>query len=384
MTRLTSVIENGIAVGLHHGAVVHVRRNGDAVADLAVGTSDPGSNTPLRTSQKILWLSAGKPLTALAVAILRDRGLLRFDDPVASIISEFAANGKDAITLRHILTHTHGYKSPPLDWPRQPRQAIIEKICAQAAPLPGVAPGSHAAYDPQSGWYILSEVVERITGTPNHEFIQQELLEPIGCAETSIGMDEESWTAQRESNLLAVHYDTSSTAREEINLAENPTAAQPWVGDDARRAAAHNPGGGAVGTAGDLSLLYQFLLDGGRTREGERLVEETTIVEMTRRQRTGMKDISFGQVIDWGLGVLVNSARYGNPALPYGYGQHASDSTFGHGGMQCACGFADPENGIAGAIIFNGLPGEPKHQKRVNQAMTALYEDLNQAAAYCR
>jgi CubicO group peptidase (beta-lactamase class C family) len=97
---------------------------------------------------------------------------------------------------------------------------------------------------------------------------------------------------------------------------------------------------------------------------------------MTSRQRTGLKDNSFGQVIDWGLGFLINSARYGAAAIPYGYGRHASDGTFGHGGMQSSSGFADPENKLAVAIIFNGLPGEPKHQKRIHDAATALYEDL--------
>src|SRR5690349_1571931 len=80
----------------------------------------------------------------------------------------------------------------------------------------------------------------------------------------------------------------------------------------------------------------------------------------------GLKDHSFGQVVDWGLGFLINSARYGAMADPYGYGKHASDATFGHGGMQSSAGLGDPENKIAAAIIFNGLPGEPKHQKRIN------------------
>lgn len=73
---------------------------------------------------------------------------------------------------------------------------------------------------------------------------------------------------------------------------------------------------------------------------------------------------------------MINSAKYGALANPYGYGKHASEETFGHGGMQSSGGFADPRHGLCGAIIFNGLPGEPKHQRRIDGAMTALYEDL--------
>jgi CubicO group peptidase (beta-lactamase class C family) len=122
--------------------------------------------------------------------------------------------------------------------------------------------------------------------------------------------------------------------------------------------------------------VYQCLLDGGAAPNGQQIIRRETVAEMTSRQRVGLKDHSFGQVVDWGLGFLINSRPYGALADPYGYGRHASDETFGHGGMQSSAGFCDAENGLAGAIIFNGLPGEPKHQKRINDVMTALYEDM--------
>lgn len=390
--KLTRAIKDGMARGQHIGAVVHVRRDGEAMADFALGAAclEPGGK--LEPGHKMLLLSAGKPLTALAVGILVDRGRVALDSPVAEFIPDFASNGKDDITVRHVLTHTHAYKPPRLDWPRKSRDEIIALIC-DAEPIPDTMPGEYAAYDAQSGWYLLSEIVERVTGLANDEFVKTELLEPLGCTGISIGMSAGTWTAARDSGDLAVLHDTTGSAREQIDLRDSVEAVRsgaeeipnvesgsqwphPWAGDDAQRAEARNPGGGAVGTAQDLAKIYEFLLNGGRVGGNTWLLRQETVREMTARQREGLKDHTFGQVIDWGYGFLINSARYGALANPYGYGRHASDDTFGHGGMQSSAGFADPGHGIAGAIIFNGLPGEPKHVRRINDAMTALYEDL--------
>lgn len=385
--KLVTRLNEGMAAGLHIGAVVYVQHDGAAVADFAIGRAALTGHQPQRTHQKMLWLSAGKPLTALAVGLLRDNGALDFDAPVASIIPEFAQNGKDGITIRHLLMQAHGYKPPRTDWPRQPRERVIETIC-EAPLVRGAAPGQFAAYDPQSGWYLLSEIVARVSGVPNHIFVKKELLDPLHCASASIGLDPDVWRREREAGELAVLHDTTHSARERLDLreealpdlppGERPPAPvpNPWPGDDGQRAGVHNPGGGALGHPRDLARIYQCLLDEGATPDSRALLQPATVHEMTSRQRKGLKDHTFKQVVDWGLGFLVNSGRYGAGPHPYGYGQHASDATFGHGGMQSSAGFADPENRLCGTIIFNGLPGEPRHDKRIDDAMTALYEDL--------
>lgn len=377
---LVKSIEAGMAVGLHLGTVVHVRRRGEVLANFAVGVSGTDPVTPLRADQRLLWLSAGKPLTAMAVGILSDRGRVSFDAPVCDFIDDFARHGKDGVTVRHLLSHTHAYRPPRLDWSRLSRAQIIEQVC-DARPIEGETPGQYAAYDPQTGWYLLSEIVERVTGQALHDFVRVEVLEPLGCVKASIGMDADEWTAARTSGDMAVLHDTTATARERADLmaaGESAATVGPpvWKGDDAERAAARNPGGGAIGTAGELASIYQCLLDGGKTQEGVSLLRRSTVEEMTERQRIGLKDHAFGQIVDWGLGFLINSRRYGATVDAYGYGEYASDGTFGHGGMQSSSAYADPEHGLAVAIIFNSLPGEPKHQRRVYEVNSALYRDL--------
>jgi len=80
--------------------------------------------------------------------------------------------------------------------------------------------------------------------------------------------------------------------------------------------------------------------------------------------------------MDWGLGFILNSSLYGADTVPYSFGRHASPRTFGHGGAQSSVAFADPEHGLAVALLFNGMPGEARHHVRVREVLSALYEDL--------
>ena len=117
------------------------------------------------------------------------------------------------------------------------------------------------------------------------------------------------------------------------------------------------------------------LLDGGRG-----LLTPQSVRELTTPQRVGLYDQTFRHTMDWGLGFIVNSAKYGVDTVPYGYGRNASPGTFGHSGSQSSSAFADPQHGIAVAIVWNGMPGESKHQQRQRETLTALYEDLGLAS----
>ena len=94
------------------------------------------------------------------------------------------------------------------------------------------------------------------------------------------------------------------------------------------------------------------------------------------RFRFGMFDETFRHVMDWGLGFIVDSKRYGPETVPYGFGPHASSRTFGHGGAESSIGFADPEAGLVVAWVANGMPGEARHNRRNRAINAAIYEDL--------
>ena len=105
-------------------------------------------------------------------------------------------------------------------------------------------------------------------------------------------------------------------------------------------------------------------------------MSEEQLSLMTRRHREGLFDRTLQHQVDYGLGVILDSNRYGVGTVPYGFGRHCSTSTFGHGGAQCAMGFVDPENELIVAWAANGRPGEPQHQKRNRAINEAIYRDL--------
>lgn len=164
LPRTLAVIQVGIERGLHFGVQLFVSRDLDPVVDLAVGENQPGE--PLTSDLLLPWLSAGKPITAVAVMQLVEEGRLDLDRPVMQLIPEFGQGGKEAITVRHLLTHTAGIDAVALGWPGTPWDEIIARICA--APLKaGSIAGETPAYDPQRSWFILGEIVQRLRRTPD-------------------------------------------------------------------------------------------------------------------------------------------------------------------------------------------------------------------------
>ena len=89
-----------------------------------------------------------------------------------------------------------------------------------------------------------------------------------------------------------------------------------------------------------------------------------------------MKDRTFGAVLDWGLGLIVDAKVHGREVVPYGFGAAASPRTFGHGGSQSAGLLCDPELGLVAALACTGMCGEAAHSQRAHDVFTALYEDL--------
>src|SRR5687768_9980852 len=128
LPKTLAAIRRGIDAGLHIGAQLYLSLRGKVIADDAFGLAR--EDVPMRTDTLMLWLSAGKPVSAVAVAQLWERGLLDLDDAVAKHIPEFAANGKDVVTIRHILTHTGGFRALLGHWEGKSWDEVIAALSA--------------------------------------------------------------------------------------------------------------------------------------------------------------------------------------------------------------------------------------------------------------
>ena len=362
-----AVLQRGIGQGLHSGAQLYISVQGEEIASLAIGESRPG--VAMTAESLNLWLSSTKPIAAVAIAQLWERGLLELDDPVARSIPEFAQNGKEGITIRHLLTHTGGFRAPPRSQ-EEPWEKIIAEMCA-ARLEPGWVPGHKAGYHPASSWYILGEIVRRLDGRGYSQYVREMIFEPIGMRDSWIGMPRE--TFQSYGDRIAPMHDTTR---------------QPPAALDAEKIATScRPGSGGWGPIRELGKFYEMLMNRTSSFGHSSLIRHSDFVirhsplspqaieAITARHRTGMFDATFKTPIDWGLGFLLNSPQP-QPELPYGYGPQASPRTFGHGGAQSSGAFCDPERGLVVAYVFNGMPGEDRHHERRKSLLAAIEEDL--------
>ena len=373
MERVARLLQDGVDAGWHRGAQLEVRRAGTDPMSLCVGEARPG--VAMSPDTLLPWFSSTKPFTAVAVAQLVERGALSFDDPVAEHVPEFASHpGKEVVTVRHVLTHTGGFRSvqPPVDVWRLEWDELVARICA--SPLePGWAPGERAGYHPVTGFHILGEVVQRVGGRTFSDHVTEEILEPLDLADSWMQLTEERYTA----------YGDRMGVMEETARAGGPSPVPVRGMDSWRGFRRASPSGGGVGPMADLVKLYEALLGGG-AREGERVLSASSTAELVRPCRVGLRDETFGMVIDWSLGLMVNSWHYEQAPARYGYGDHASPATFGHGGQQSSIAFADPEHGLAVALCCNGRPGEVRNHERTQPVLTALYEELGLASKRTR
>lgn len=370
LPKTTTLLHDGIDRGHHFGGQLAIIRDGEVILDDAFGTLGPGTDEPLRPDHILCWRSAGKPATAIALLQIVEEQPSILDRKVDSWFADELAElpGDAALveappTVRQLLTHTTGWQLTETGWPDVDVAASLDRVLR--APLrEGARPGEVAAYDPQAAWLLLGEIVFRETGLEIADAVQSRVFDVLGIdAAMKYGPSRIASLEDR----LAPQFDT--------NRGQNLLL--PLTTTGALTTAA--PGSSCRGPIAALAQLYAALLDDLNGQGSSRLLSQGMVQTMISRHRENMLDQTFQRELDFGLGVIVNSNRYGADKAPYSFGRHTGEAAFGHGGAQCAIGFADPEHNLAVAWVLNGLPGEPRHDKRNREINTAIYEDLGLA-----
>ncbi len=170
------------------GASACVTVGGETVVDIWAGDRNLEGDPWERDTIVNVW-STTKTMAATTLLMLADRGELDLDAPIASHWPEFAANGKDAITMAQVMGHTAGL--PGFDPAIAAEDLYDHDLCAAnlAAQAPWWEPGTMSGYHLISQGYLEAEVVRRITGRTLGEVFRTEIAEPLG-ADFSIGLPE--------------------------------------------------------------------------------------------------------------------------------------------------------------------------------------------------
>ena len=165
--------------------------NGEIVSKGAVGWRDPEGTKPLDEDTIFQLASVTKQFTAAAVMLAVRKGLLSLDDDITKFFPELEKY--KGATVRNLLTHTSGIPDyfDDADWfidlwkkeNRVPDNPEIVRFLLETKAEPYGAPGDQFHYS-NTGYNLLAEIVERVTGTEFEEFLQKNIFEPAGMKNT--------------------------------------------------------------------------------------------------------------------------------------------------------------------------------------------------------
>ncbi len=348
------LFEQQFAQGQHIGAGVAVYHRGQPVVDLWGGLADEDSGRPWQEGTMAVSFSTTKGLTATCLHILAERGLLKYDDPVAKYWPEFAANGKEAVTIYQLLTHQAGVPQMPdgiraemlLDW-----DTMVNEI-AKLAPV--WEPGTNTGYHAITFGYLVGEVVRRVDGRSVGAFFRDEIAQPLGISELHIGAPA---SAEPLISTLKSRIEfTPETAALRDQFMGKETLAgralgQAMEGDmnallnSPEGHQAEVPAANGVMSARGLARMYACLAGYGEL-DGVRVLSEATVRAMSERQ-TFRPDAVIVLPVGFALGYMTG----GTPGWPQG----PRVTSFGHAGLGGSLGFADPEIGLSFGLVLNAL-----------------------------
>lgn len=283
------------------GASLALTVDGRFEVDLWGGWADEARTRPWGEDTVVNVWSSTKTMTALAAMLLVDRGELDVDAPIARYWPEFAAAGKQAITLAQVLSYTSGvsgWDTPVVlddlyDWERS-----TARLAAQA---PWWAPGTASGYHALSSGHLVGEVVRRITGRGLKAFFAEEIARPLG-ADFHIGLPESE--RHRCSPVvppppLPFDFSTLDPASPVFRTFTGPVPDAGAANTAAWRAADIGAANGH-GNARSVARVQSIVSNGGEAF-GVRLLRPQTVERIFETRSRGV-DLVFGVPVHMGLG----------------------------------------------------------------------------------
>ena len=324
LTSVDTIFRQAVDSKAMPGIVAVAATDKGTVYEGAFGTREIGKNAPMALDTVVWIASMTKAVTTTAAMQLVERGKLSLDRPAAELVPELAraqvlegfdGAGKprlraprQAITLKHLLTHTAGFAYEI--W--RPEIAQYQEVTS----TPGITTCTNAAlttpllFDPGDRWEYginidwAGKMVEAVAGQKLDRYFQDHILGPLGMKDTTFKLG-----ASQRARLSAVHQrdDKGALAPVEFALPEEP---EFLMG-----------GGGLYGTAPDYLAFAQMLMRGG-THNGAQVLRRETVDLMAQNHigpleiglmKTAMPALSHdvelfpGMSKKWGLSFLINT-----------------------------------------------------------------------------
>jgi len=284
----------------------------------ATGQFDPhalAGGRSVTTDDPFLVASITKPVTVAAAMVLVERGVISLDDPVAAHVPEFHGPGKNAIRIRHLMSHTSGLpdmlpSNDSLRASHAPFSQFVAEICRCELLF---EPGCRVSYQ-SMGTAMLAEIVQRLDGRPFGQFVREEFFGPLGMNSTNLGVHGEKAHAVVRIRLAAEQLATDWNWNSPY-----------WLGFGA-------PWGGMTATAANLGRWARLFLNGGK-RESIRIFSNTTVKLMTASRMDAFPKLTDDdrRTRTWGLGWRIVGAgvatHLGEVLPPEAYGHYGATGT---------------------------------------------------------
>lgn len=344
------ILSWSIANGWHNQIQVFVSDSGGPVLNevLANGADEP-AGTRLTTDTLFPQLCVAKPLVALAALEACDTAGVPLSTPVADVITELAGQRSGRIRIIDVLTHQTGYAALPADtaWLTWDWDDCMRFIYENPHD-PESIPGGEACYQESRYWFLLGEIIYRVSGHGVHRFLRN----LAGTYPALKGMFFGPMELHRSGRLGDVATIGGRTSHQAFLPATDK----------------HGGWRGGATVYSSMRTMAEFM---------ESLV--TLRSDMIEPVRTGLIDAYFGSIRDWGLGVMIESRRWGGVSTVFS--SYASPRAFGHVARMSLVAFCDPVHDLLVGIAGDGEPNAMTNKYFLRAACNAIFQDLGFASS---
>ena len=296
--------------------------------------------------------SSTKGFVAAAFWLLLGEGRVKTSDLVADLLPGFGTNGKDAVTVEHVLLHTAGFPNAPMGSPNwrdhESRLRVYRDWRLDWEP------GTAFMYHHSSAHWVLADIIVAVTGTDHRDFVRRRLIEPLGLENFALGIP-----AAQQQRLADMVYTGTEMTPDELEAAIGireipaPPGSLQELGEfalllnETEVREVGIPGGGAFSTASDVALFYQALLN-----NDQGLWDAGILEDATSNVRNTFGDPLFRVPANRTIGMVI--AGDDGKAHMRGFGKTQSPRAFGHNGAGGQIAYADPETGVSFCYLTNG------------------------------
>ena len=343
------------------GAAFSLYVDGEAKVDIWAGTADKQSGREWSENTLQLVFSTTKGAAAICVARLVQTGSISYDDTVATYWPEFAANGKEHITIGQIMSHQAGLPFVDATLSFDDLMAITPIVDALAEQRPHWKPGARHGYHALTYGWLAGELVRRVDGRRIGQYFADEIAAPLGL-DFWIGLpeSEEPRVARLEQappptdpEAFALMMQIAGPGTMGFNALFMNGVMMAGPADPFNSRAVHAtemPAANGITTARSLARMYAATVS---DVDGIRLIDDERVATASAEAVNG-SDACLVLPTRFGMGFMLDGE----------FAPMLSASSFGHAGAGGSLGYADPDAKVGYGYVMNqmagGIAGDPR------------------------